>query len=280
MFANLIAKSELMRAFLLFILLTALITSCSRYQYVTINGSDIKSNNNHEFVEENDSVRIQYTFNGHDAPINLIVENKTSVPIIIDWSRSALIVNDKAISYVSNVVPIEGTFNGSSISWDHSGYANSSGSVYAMAILPDNVSFIPPNSYINKSPMSVTNQLMVAPDSAFHTDKMTLSGGLIVKVRHALFTEQSSPLRFKSYLTLTFGDQTNKTVAYQRSFYISEVYDTGTDPETFLVNRKRGDQFYVKESTVIGQGFGVVAGVALLSTAAALESKSVNNSRH
>src|ERR1044072_8385415 len=111
MFANLIAKSELMRAFLLFILLTILIASCSRYQYVTINGSDIKSNNNHEFVEENDSVRIQYTFNGPDAPINLVIVNKTSVPIIIDWSRSALIVNDKAISYVSNLVPIEGTFN-------------------------------------------------------------------------------------------------------------------------------------------------------------------------
>jgi hypothetical protein len=266
-----------MRAFLLFILLTTLITSCSRYQYVTINGSDIKSNNNHEFVEENDSVRIQYTFNGPDAPIKLVVANKTETPIYIDWSRSALIVDNKAISYVSNVVPIEGTFNGSSINWDHSGYVNSSGSIYATATLPDNVSFIPPNSYINKSPMSVTNQFMVAPDSTFHTDKITLSGGIIVKVRHAVFTEQSSPLHFKSYLTLTFGDQTNKTVAYQRSFYVSEVYDTGTDPETFLVNRERADQFYVRESTGVGQGFGVVAGVALLSTAAALESKSVNH---
>jgi hypothetical protein len=92
------------------------------------------------------------------------------------------------------------------------------------------------------------------------------------------FTEQSSPLRFKSYLTITFGDQDSKTLAYQRSFYISEVYDTPTDPETFLLNRARSDQFYVRESSGIGQGFGVVAGIALLSTAAALETKSVNHS--
>jgi hypothetical protein len=267
-----------MREFLPFILLIIFISSCSHYQYVTIDASDLKRTDKQEFVEENDSVRIQYSFDGPDAPINLIVENKTDAPIFIDWSRSALIINDKAISYMSNVVPIEGTFNGSAISWNHGDYAVSSGSISATATLPANISFIPPKSYINKTPMSVTNQLMTAPDSAFHTERITLYDGYIVKVRHAVFTEQSSPLRFKSYLTITFGDQDSKTLAYQRSFYISEVYDTPTDPETFLLNRARSDQFYVRESSGIGQGFGVVAGIALLSTAAALETKSVNHS--
>jgi hypothetical protein len=179
---------------------------------------------------------------------------------------------------MANVVAIEGSFNGSSIDWNHSGYVSSSGSISATATLPANISFIPPRSYINKTPMSVTNQLLTAPDSAFHTERITLYDGYIVKVRHAVFTEQSSPLRFKSYLTMTFGDQNSKTVAYQRSFYISEVYDTPTDPETFLLNRARSDQFYVRENTAIGQGFGLVAGVALLSTAAALETKSGNHS--
>ena len=268
MFANLNANSELMRAFLPFGLLTVVISSCSHYQYVTISALDAGRNANQEFVEENDSVRIQYSFYGPDAPINLLVENKTDVPIYIDWSRSALIINDKAISYVANVALIEDVFN--------NGFA-SSGSVYAMATLPENLSFIPPRSYINKSPMSVTNQLMVVPDSVFRTERMTLYDGSIVKVKHAFFTEESSPLRFKSYLTMTFGDQNNKTVAYQCSFFISEVYDSATDPETFLLNRERGDQFYVRETTAAGQGFGIVAGIALLSTAAVLESKSTNN---
>jgi hypothetical protein len=279
MFANLIAKSELMRASLLFALLAIFISSCSRYQYVTINGSDLKRNDKQEFVEENDSVRIQYNFNGPDAPINLSIENKTDAPIHIDWSRSALIVNDKAISYMSNIVPIEGAFSGSSVGVNHGEYSASSGSIYAKATLPDNLGFIPPRSYINKNPMSVTNQFVVAPDSVYHNEKITLYGGSLTKVSHASFTEQSSPLRFKSYLTLIFGDQNNRPVAYQGSFYISEIYNSGTDPETFLSGHgERGDQFYVRESTGFGRGFGVVAGVALLSTAAALGSKSVNNS--
>lgn len=256
-----------MRAFLLSSLSAALLSACSHYQYVTINAPGTERNSNQEFFEEDDSVRIQYNFYGPDAPINLVIENKTNVPVYVDWSRSALIVNDKAISYVSNVVPIEGTYNGSTVNWGYPGYTSSSGSIYATATLPDNVSFIPPKSYINKSPMSVTNQLMVAPDSAFRMERMTLNDGSIIRVRHALFTEQSSPLHFKSYLTLTFGDRSEKTVAYQRSFYISEVYDSGTDPETFLENRERGDQFYLRESTGAGSGFAVVAGIALLSAA-------------
>jgi len=269
MFANLITNSKLMRPLLLFILLTSLISSCIQYQYVTIDGSGHRTDMQ-EFFEENDSVRIQYNFNGPDAPVNVIIDNKTDAPIYIDWSRSALIINDKAISYMSKVVPIEGTFGSSSVGSSHGEYASTSGSVYATAILPDNLDFIPPASYISKNPMSVTNQFMVVPDSAFRTERITLSDGSFTKASHASFTEQSSPLHFKSYLTLIFGDQSNKPVAYQCSFYISEIYNTITDPETFLNNRERGNQFYVKESTGLGQGFGVVAGGALLSTAAAL----------
>ena len=267
MFANLIANSKLMRPLLLFIL-PSLISSCIHYQYVTIDGSGMKTDAQ-EFFEENDSVRVQYNFNGPDAPVNVMIENKTSTPIYIDWSRSALIINDQAISYMSKVVPIEGTFGNSSGGSNYGWYANTSGSVYATATLPDNLDFIPPASYISKTPMSVTNRFMVAPDSALHTEKVILSDGSFTKASHASFTEQSSPLHFESYLTLIFAGQSNKTVAYRCSFYISEIYNTITDPETFLNNRERGNQFYVTESTGMGQGFGVVAGIALLSTAAA-----------
>src|ERR1700755_984530 len=100
MFVNLNTNSKLMRPLLLFILLTSLISSCIQYQYVTIDGSGDRTDAQ-EFFEENDSVRIQYNFNGPDAPVNVIIDNKTDAPIYIDWSRSALIINDKAISYMS-----------------------------------------------------------------------------------------------------------------------------------------------------------------------------------
>src|SRR5438045_9585163 len=122
MFANLIANIKTMRIFLLIILLTGLFTSCSRYQYVTITSSDIRKNDKQEFVIENDSIRIQYNFNGADAPINIAIENRIDVPLYIDWPQSALIINNKAISYVPYTVRIEGVFNGSTILWNTNVY--------------------------------------------------------------------------------------------------------------------------------------------------------------
>src|SRR4051812_46882763 len=85
--------------------------SCSRYQYATINGSSgITTNDKLEFVAENDSLRLVYNFNGANAPINITIQNKLQKPVYIDWQRSALIVNDKAISYVLSELKIEGGF--------------------------------------------------------------------------------------------------------------------------------------------------------------------------
>ncbi len=262
----------------LFISITVIIfTSCSRYQYVTISGSDIKKNDKQEFVVENDSIRIQYNFNGHNAPINLTIQNKLNVPVYIDWQQSALIINDKAISYMPNTVPIEGAFNGATVNWNsyrpNSSYSTTSGTINAKAILPDKLDFIPPQSYIAKNPMGITNQLIEnIPDSAVQQVKLTLAGGSYARATHAAFTETSSPLRFKSYLTLIIGEQTARPVAYQHSFYISEVYTTELDPGSFWFNSEyRGNQYYVTETTGFGKGFAIVAGVALLTTAAALE---------
>ena len=270
-----------MRIFLLVILLTGFLTSCSRYQYVTIAGSNIRKNDKQEFVIENDSIRIQYNFNGADAPINITIENKLDVPLYVDWQQSALIINTKAISYVPNTVPIEGVFNGSTVSWNPGGYSNSSGAIDAKAILPDKFDFVPPRSYIIKNPMGVTNLFISdVPDSVFHQERVRLGDGSLAVIKHAVFAETFSPLQFKNYVTLIFGEKHAKTIAYPHSFYISEIYTTGLDPETFWIGTQyRGNQYYVKETTGFGKGFGVVAGVALLTTAAALEQKNVNKAK-
>ena len=106
-------------------------------------------------------MRIQYNFNGADAPINITIENKLDVPLYIDWQQSALIINNKAISYVPNTIPIEEVFNGSTVNWNSNNYSTSSGAISAKAIIPDKFDFIPPQSYIVKNPMGV--QMCLSP---------------------------------------------------------------------------------------------------------------------
>jgi hypothetical protein len=250
--------------------------SCSRYQYATINGSSgISMNDKLEFVAENDSLRLVYNFNGVNAPINITIQNKLQKPVYIDWQRSALIVNDKAISYVPSEMKIEGGFSGSSYNYGNRGssFSSTSGHIHAMASLPVTVDFIPPQSYLTKTPMGVTNRLIEnVPDSAYRRVNFTITDGYAVPVKAATFTETSSPLRFRSYLTLMVGDSAAKPVTCEHTFYISQLIATSQPPQSiWLTSAYRGNQFYIKEQTGYGRtmtGFGVIAGTALLTATA------------
>jgi hypothetical protein len=244
------------------VILILSLASCSRYQYATIESTSINKNDKQEFVVENDTLRLIYNFNGVNAPINISVQNKLNVPISIDWQRSALIVNDTAISYVPGTVDIDGGLHGYS-------YAVN---LHATAHLPEQSAFLPPHTLINKMPMGVTNRIITnVPDSAFHKVRFYAAEGMMVQVKYAKFTETSAPLRFRSYLTVLIGEQPAKPVVYEHSFYISELINSGQPPENIWVaNVYRGNQYYVRESTGFGEGstgFGVIAGTAIIAGA-------------
>ncbi|WP_216823406.1 hypothetical protein [Niastella vici] len=224
-----------------------------------------------EFVSENDSLRIVYNFNGQNAPININIQNKLHVPVYIDWQRSALVVNDKAISYMPAEMTIQGGFYGHSYNYGNRGssFGSTAGSIHATASLPPTMDFIPPQSFIAKNPMGVTNKLIEnVPDTAFHKINYAMVDGYSVPVKVATFSEASSPLRFRSYLTLMIGDSTTKPVAIEHSFYVSELLTTTHDPQSiWLTSAYRGNQFYVREPTGYGKtmtGFGVILGSAVV----------------
>jgi hypothetical protein len=255
--------------------LLILFASCTRYQYVTINSSQLSLNDKQEFVAENDTLRLTYNFHGEDAPIHLTIENKLDVPVYIDWRQSSLVVNDKAVSYVPEHMSLSGFISNSGVNYNSRtvSYTSSSGTIDAKVAVPPAVDFIPPHSYINKNPMGLTNRSLIVADSVFHREKGTTPEGVIYAVKKASFTEASSPLRFRSYLTVTVGQADGKPLAYEHVFYLSELVSSGHAPE-FFGDRFyfKGNRYYVKESTGFGRaatGFGVIAGTAVIAGAAA-----------
>lgn len=254
-----------------------LFASCSRFQYATISSPDIHTNDKMEFTTENDSFRLVYNFNGENAPINITVQNKMSVPVYIDWQKSALIVEDKAISYVPGEVPIQGSFHGSS--WNTSitrgsGVSSSSGTIAGTVGVPQQIAFLPPGSYVSKAPMGVTNRFIESvPDTAWHKVKLIDPYGIPVPVKRAAFTEESSPLRFKSYLTVMIGAEKAQPVVFENSFYINELITSNQPLESVLPTQVyQGNRYYVKEATgfsAAATGFGVIAGVAAIAALSA-----------
>ena len=148
-----------MRQFLPLTSIVFLFSSCATYQYMTVNSKNIAANDRREFIMENDSIRVKYNFNGEDAPINVEVQNKLDKPLYIDWSRSALIINDKAISYVPSSVSISGSISASTASWFRPGTGSSftNGSFSGSVGVPKDMDFIPPGAYKTKTPLGVTN---------------------------------------------------------------------------------------------------------------------------
>jgi hypothetical protein len=209
------------------------------YQYSTLSSPDMLKNDRHEFVVENDSLRLTYNFSGKSGLIHISIQNKMGVPVYIDWQRSAVIANNKAKPYATPEMKVEGSFESSSYNF------RNNGQLQATAVLPPTIEFIPPRAVSNKNPMYLSGFNGRIPDTAFHKLNYPVADGGTVKVKKATFTETTSPLRFRSFITYMIGEPGTKPIAFEHSFYVSEIMNTGSGPIEMSVNSSnRGDQYY------------------------------------
>lgn len=132
-------------------------SSCSTYYYSTLASNDRSGsyNVNKDFVIDNDTACIIYSFYGEDGPVSVAIQNNLDKPLFVDWLRSALIVNGKAFSIHNGAVPIEGvtesTLYGSSYRWDRqysSSDGYSRGSFQGEMQMPKDIEFIPSHAQI------------------------------------------------------------------------------------------------------------------------------------
>lgn len=246
--------------------------SCSTYQYATISSNGVGRNEKNEFVFENDSLRLVYNFCGKDAPVNITIQNKLPVPIYIDWLRSALIVNDRTVSYSPNEVKINGSYHGGSYNFgNRSQWEVTGGHINANASLPATVDFMPPKTILTKNPLAISNNFIdTIPDIAFQRQKYPVAEGMTVLVKKAIFTEDTSPLRFRSFMTFMVGEATAKPQSIEHSFYVSEIMNSGQGPQNIMANyEQRGNQYYTSKANATGVAIGTLAAGTILVVAAA-----------
>src|SRR6185436_1232129 len=145
-----------MKINLLYIVLFVSFSSCQTYQYLSLTGTNIAQDSSHQFVAENDTLLLQYNFNGHNGPVKITVYNKTSMPIYIDWKKSAIIYGDKAYSYYSPDMQLSGTT--SNVGYRYNYNLNSTGGTMEGTIkAQEGIEFIPPYSMKEQSKMYVIN---------------------------------------------------------------------------------------------------------------------------
>lgn len=259
--------------------LSMLFFSCSVYQLNTISSNTARWNETDgSFIQENDSLRIIYSFAGQNAPVSIEIHNKLNEPVTVDWQRSALVYNDSAISYAGNKAYIKGDINGSSYDWARN-FSTTSANLSGSVTLPQYVDFIPPKSFIRRVPLELTNAFFENFADSFYRKIKVPSADADYKLngKRALFTASNSPLVFSSYLTLTYNNKDDNKIAYQQQFYISELLRLSAHPNnTTLMDKKRGDMFYVSQQT----GYGKVSTGAVVAIGAAAIVATNNNNRY
>jgi hypothetical protein len=200
---------------LLLVALFFLLSGCSRYQYLFVD-SHLYQDDKKEFIAENDTVMLTYSFNGDNFPITLSIHNKITIPIYIDWSRSAVVINDYQDT---------GLFDTDS-----------------------KTSIISPGSTVVLESYPMKDQLFDL-DINDPNIKVSLTAGSMKGVRYT-YDETSTPFFFTNILALTIHDDLSSPAFYENSFWVSDIIKSNSGPD--YITYKPMNQATIRKDT----GFG------------------------
>ena len=236
-----------MRHFILYTAMLLIVSSCSTYQYLTVDSPQLTKNEGKQLTFENDTLRLTYIFAGKDGPF-VNIYNKTSQPLYVNWKKSAYIRNDQSVSLFNSNVMVLGYAHGK---YHHTAYLTNASSTNFTAsfALPEGVDFIPPATSISKElpQLGLTGSLETPMPDTVHDNLLAMNFANDIKFKQIRFAADSSPVRFKSYLTFSLGDKNPNEFSEINLFYVAEIYETASKPGDFVLYRQQGDQFYIKQ---------------------------------
>lgn len=255
--------------------LAAIITSCKSYQLNTVSSLNTQKNDaTGVFNRVNDSVSISYNFSGENSPVSVEVFNKLNEPLYINWERSALIIDDKAYSFVDDNLKVTGETYSSTFDLGRNYFNSTTGTINANIKLSKNESFLPPHSKTSRTIFVIdkigVNQI---DKSLFKKEMLNDADGINqVYTKTASFSPENSPLKFKSYITLyTLKDNQPQPFSYQNDFFISNVTKMGQDPDnTNEYGSFPGNVMITSKTTGFAKTMTVVAVAGVVGGAAAL----------
>lgn len=251
-------RTMLTLSFLLFIL-----SSCSKYQYLTLSSDNTPRDQHNQFIVDNDSFRVEMGFYGFNGPLQVKITNKLAGLLEVDWSRSFLIRNERPVPLFNPTGTINGELQRDRVTSGGNTLINAS---YTQ---PSAVQRIPTGSSITKESFGVAGgyKLMKLDRGKMKKEKVMILG--FKKKTWALnIPKEVTPLSFRVYLTLSAG-QGEPPVVIDRSFYVSRVVSTKGEPQ-YMPTHLQGNVIVLEGSTAGGAVLTTLGGLALLGGAIAV----------
>jgi hypothetical protein len=215
------------------------LAGCKHYQYATVSG-DLNLDESNKFIYENDIVRVKYWFKGLNGPIQIEVFNKLNKSIYADWGKSAMIQDEKRFAYWEDISILKTGTIGATVNVIN-GVTVGTGRTRGTLLRSERISFIPPQSAVTVSPLKLKATFF---DHAIPTkaDQIKLGSE---KAYAFDYTPENSPLKFRSYLTLSITEDFKEPVIFDNKFWVSKIIETLATPGYSSTNAP--NQFHVSK---------------------------------
>ncbi|RYF70709.1 MAG: hypothetical protein EOO39_15195 [Cytophagaceae bacterium] len=202
----------------------------NKSQLVTLSSDNLKAQPDQGFVYDTDTLRLSYQFFSERGVIHLTVENKLAKPLYVDWKRSAFIIGQNKLDYWYDVAAVNlygtaytNTYSRYFRSWSGS---NSTVDLNGNISKENSVDFIPPGTKLTKEQfVLVPGPALVLPGQ-YSTEKVASSdlyNKKPVDVQTYQYTPDTSPLKFRNYLTLSTDKDFKNEIVLDSKFWASGV---------------------------------------------------------
>lgn len=248
------------------------LSGCSVYQHVRLE-SNLKQNDKFEYLIENDSVSIIYSFCGEGGPIHIEFFNKLDKPLYIDWGKSALIINGKSKSMWKDVSRITANATEYKVIPENS-VVSSTSNMEGAIVKPDKLTFIPPHSNISTNRYFLQSKFFTTPVHLSEREALYTTQGK-VNARKFSFSKEDSPLNFRIFLSISENEDFKNPVQFDNSFWVSDYFATSVSPKSLSIIP--GNQFYIRKSTGFSQTVGVVSLIGIIAVGAMANGDAASN---
>jgi hypothetical protein len=219
--------------------------SCTSYRYLKVESGNTALSTGKEFVAETDTARITYRFSGLRLPATVTVYNRSSRGLEVDWTRSAVIVDDHSFAFQDGQVPVRGSLSGT-IMPGMGTQTSLDGTVAATATLPPGVQFLPPRS-------SVVRHGPPVIDPARPRQELNLGAG-----KDHSWSELSETFPFRVYLTMRFVDDPVHSFSVERDFRVVELMKTTREPGVLFGKNIPGNVGYISRHNLAPGILGLI----------------------
>jgi hypothetical protein len=227
-----------MRTIVKYVFVLITLSSCSKYQFVTI-GSDFKKSEKGAVIIENDTFAVKYSFSGANGPVSIQVLNKLSIPLYVKWHPSSL---------------IKQTWPNSSSKPMLSASVNTAVAIGGDRALAYNQVQYVEEFFSSPAQSLVKSKAIPIRKAFFHISTPEMRNGELNgdRIRSQYFSRQNTPMILISELTVsTSRDFTNSSTS-KHEFWVDEVFVTMNQPQSIRRYNGRDDMFYLRKGSGLG----------------------------